>query len=322
MITAKPANLPDEDICLLLTFDNHKGVYVCDCGTASLLTPKECGDTKALFISHTHIDHFINFDTFVRHQINTEFHVILCGPEGLAKSVRSKLQAYSWNLIQDECEKMTYEVREFIDGNSYRKCEITAPAWEIDAPVVVENPHIYENEKFFVDAAALDHKIPSIAYRFQEQDTVSIDMTNSPYRGGPWISELKEARLCGDPDREITLEEKGVQAGSLFHLLEIKKGASLGFIMDHAGSDENHRKISNLFHEVDELYIESFYAAEDEETAHGNAHSTTVLSGKAAGLAGAKKAVPLHFSRKYCDEKQREMKQEFFDSYKSHSKTE
>lgn len=317
MITSKLASRPDEDICMLLTFDNHKGVYACDCGTASRLTPKECGDTKALFISHTHIDHFINFDTFIRHQINCEFHVILCGPVGLAKSVRSKLQAYNWNLIQGECEKMTYEVREFIDNGSYRQTLIHAPEWELEESVAVNDKHIYENEKFSVDAVALDHKIPSMAYRFKEHDTVSIDIASSPYRGGKWIKELKEAYLADDSEREITVEETAIKAESLFHLLEIKKGNSLGFIMDHAGSEENHQKIKEHFYEVDELYIEAFYQNEDEETAHGNAHSTTGLSGKAAGLAQAHKAIPLHFSRKYDDNTRKEMELEFFSSFKT-----
>ncbi len=316
MITARSANRPDEDICLLLTFDNHKGTYVCDCGTASDLTIKECTDTNAFFISHTHIDHFINFDTFIRHQINSEFHIVLCGPQGLAKSVRSKLQAYNWNLIQDAKEgAMVYEVREYIDENQYLKTLISSPNWEMGEPELVSDENIFHNEKFFVKALPLDHKIVSLSYRFQEFDSVSIDITKSPFKGGRWINELKEAYLSNENRRIINIEENEVEAQSLFHLLEVKKGNSLGFIMDHSPTEDNHQRIAAHFHKVDELYIESFYAHEELETALGNSHSTTGLSGKAAALAKAKKAVPLHFSRKYAKERRKELETEFYDSF-------
>ncbi len=318
MITARQANRPDEDICLLLTFDNHKGVYACDCGTASNLTPKECGDTKALFITHTHIDHFINFDTFIRHQIGSKFHTIICGPLGLAKSVWAKLQAYNWNLIQDDPEgKMIYEVREFLDNHQYCQTIISSPKWEMGEPTIINEEHIYKNEKFFVEATPLDHKIPSLGYRFQEFDTVSIDISSSPYLGGRWVNDLKKAYLEGNEETLIEINGETIRASSLFNLLSTNTGYSVGFIMDHAGTSENHEKIATHFHTVDELYIESFYAHEEAEVALGNAHSTAKLSGKAAALAEAKKAVPLHFSRKYNEKQQRELKDEFFASYES-----
>ncbi len=318
MITAKLASRHDEDICLVLTFDNHKGTYVCDCGIATDLSVKECGDTKALFITHTHIDHFINFDTFLRHQLNSEFHTVICGPEGLAHSVWAKIQAYTWNLIQETTPgQMCYEVREIIDSSHYRKTLIYSPLWEKSESEIITSKTIYSTDKFTVDALALDHKIPSISYRFQEKNSVAIAIEKAPYPPGKWISELKNAFLDEDPTRLIAIDTDKVTAESLYSLLKVNNADSLGFIMDHAGTPENHAKISIHFRNVETLYIESFYADEDSEIARGNAHSTTTLSGKAAGLARAKKAIPLHFSRKYSHFKCQEMEKEFFDSYKS-----
>ena len=62
-----------EDISILVRLDNHTPSYICECGDASELTLKECQNTEGIFISHTHIDHFINFDQILRHQNwNTE----------------------------------------------------------------------------------------------------------------------------------------------------------------------------------------------------------------------------------------------------------
>ena len=50
----------DEDISILIRLANHPWTYICECGDASDLTIKEIRNCKAVFISHTHIDHFIN----------------------------------------------------------------------------------------------------------------------------------------------------------------------------------------------------------------------------------------------------------------------
>lgn len=62
MFQAEIKSKEDEDICILVRPDNHPWNYLCDCGDASGLTVKECQDTRAIFISHTHFDHFCNFD--------------------------------------------------------------------------------------------------------------------------------------------------------------------------------------------------------------------------------------------------------------------
>jgi ribonuclease Z len=53
-----------------------------------------------LFISHTHIDHFIGFDTLLRLNLaeNKTLHVY--GPPGIYQNVSGKLQAYTWNICQ------------------------------------------------------------------------------------------------------------------------------------------------------------------------------------------------------------------------------
>ncbi|MEL6834014.1 MAG: hypothetical protein AAFP77_13560 [Bacteroidota bacterium] len=56
----------NEDISILVKADNHSFNYICDCGDASDLTIRECQDTAAIFLSHTHIDHFVNFDFILR----------------------------------------------------------------------------------------------------------------------------------------------------------------------------------------------------------------------------------------------------------------
>lgn len=55
MIHATLKNLPTEDICIHLSVDNHALQYLCECGSASLLSKKDCLSLGAVFISHTQI---------------------------------------------------------------------------------------------------------------------------------------------------------------------------------------------------------------------------------------------------------------------------
>ena len=84
MFEAEIKSKREEDISILVKLDNHPWNYLCECCNASNLTIKEIQNTNAIFISHTHIDHFVNFDTVIRHQIGIQRRVVICGPKGIA----------------------------------------------------------------------------------------------------------------------------------------------------------------------------------------------------------------------------------------------
>lgn len=304
----------NEDISILIKLDNYSFNFICECGDASDLTVKECQNTEAIFISHTHIDHFINFDFILRHQIGIGRRVVICGPEGITQQVQAKIKGYQWNLIEEN--SITYEIREIKKDGRIEISEITPPLWEI---IPLENPHpevLYQNDRFIVDFTILDHKTDSIAYLFKEQDTVKIDISKSDFKGGKWVRELKDAFEQKDENAMIHIEGKDFKASELFHLLEIKTGDSLGVIMDHAANEANHQKIFNLFQNCNQAFIECFYKAEDKEFAQLNFHSYSEESAKIMKACHIKKATPVHFSRKYKDEDIKELLNEFYTHLK------
>ncbi|MGK0363652.1 MAG: ribonuclease Z [Saprospiraceae bacterium] len=315
MILPEIKSLDNEDICILVKFDNHSGNYICECGDASKLTVKECQDTKAIFISHTHIDHFVNFDFILRHQIGTGKRIIICGPQGITKQVQSRILAYTWNLIEEE--SITYEIREIIDETNYLTSELRPPLWEIKELGEIEDTPILSNEKFDVNYTILNHKTPSISYLFKENDSVKIDMTSSEFRGGKWVNELKLAFEAKDNLRLIKVADLEYKAKDLFHLLKLKIGASLGVIMDHAAIPENHEKILSLFSNCDKVFIESFYKEEDKESAELNFHSYSKASGRIMRECQVQEAIPVHFSRKYKSEEISEIMEEFESEFKT-----
>ncbi|WP_442264839.1 peptidase [Tenacibaculum sp. ZS6-P6] len=315
MFTTTVKSTTEEDISILVQKDNHSWNYLCDCGEASLLTVKEIQNIKAVFISHTHIDHFINFDAIIRHQIGTELHVIILGPKGIAAQVQSKLKGYTWNLINQN--SITYEVRELISANYYIVYELKPPIWELKKVKEVTNKQVFEDKEFSVSCVLLDHKIPTVAYKFQEKEKIKINIKKSDFKPGKWVKELKEAFENNDKRREIIIAESSYTAEDLFYLLEVQLGDSLGIIMDHAPSEKNHQKIQEHFKDCETVYIESFYLNEDKELAIKNFHSYAAKSGEIAKKARIKNPIPVHFSRKYKSAQIEQLQQEFYNAFKS-----
>lgn len=286
-----------EDISILVRLDNHPWNYICECGDASNLTVKEIQNTNAIFISHTHIDHFINFDTIIRHQIGTQRKVTICGPKNIAIQVQSKVRSYTWNLIKKGA--ITYEIREVLTENEIKIYQIEPPLWQLKEIGVIKENIIFKEKSFHVTCTILDHKTPSLAYKFKENDAVKIDLKNSNFKGGTWVKELKDSFNTPVDGLTINIEDKKFKAKDLFHLLQIRKGDSIGIIMDHLANKENHAKIMNHFFACRKVFIECFYKKEDKQQAELNFHSYSSMSGKVMYEAKVEEAIPVHFSRKY-----------------------
>ena len=312
MFQPEVKSLPQEDISILIKVANHSHHYLCDCGDASGLTVKECQQINAIFISHTHIDHFINFDQLLRHQIGLARTIVICGPQHITQQVQSKIKGFTWNLIEEGA--ITYEVREIINENQIQISTLQPPLWNIEPVAIKTTDTIYENDTFVVSTVALDHKIPSIAYKFSAHDTTKINLNGHDFKGGPWIGALKTAFENNEPETELTFNNDTVQAKDLFHLLDTKKGATLGIIMDHAAHVENHDKIEQHFSHCDQVFIECFYKDEDQTFADTNYHSYASASAAIMKKSKVKLPVPVHFSRKYTDEERQELIAQFKDA--------
>ncbi|MDF1697575.1 MAG: hypothetical protein P1U56_17150 [Saprospiraceae bacterium] len=315
MIRPELKSKPSEDISILVKLDNHAWNYLCECGDASALTVKEIQNSKAVFISHTHIDHFVNFDAVIRHQIGMERRVVICGPKGIADQVQSKIKSYTWNLI--EKGSIIFELREY-EHEEIKVYEIEPPNWELKKLPSLTGNRLYEDKDFVVTATLLDHKIPVLAYLFKEHDTVKIDIGKSGFQGGKWVKDLKVAFENESPDAPIQIQDKTYVAKDLYHLLSIKKGDSLGIIMDHAAHTENHTKIKKHFTGCNTVFVESFYLNEDREQAETNFHSYAKQSGKIMAEAKVKNPIPVHFSRKYKEEDINTILHQFTTAYNEH----
>jgi ribonuclease Z len=322
MIKATLKSKIDEDICVMLNFEQHPWNYLCDCGYASQLSVKDCINTAAIFVSHTHIDHFINFDEIMRHQLGTGNRVVVCGYKGLSKNVQAKMMAFGpWNLLdKDSAENVSYEVREVDENQTITVYLLKAPLWKRKKIKTYTSAVVFENEAFSVKYTLLDHGVSCVAYLFEETAKIKVNLSGSDLKPGKWIQELKNAYAEELSDTEIDVNGVLQKAGTLFQYLQKEAGYKFGYIIDHHADENNHLKIRELFQGCDEVYIESYYSEDEKEYALKNRHSTARQSGKVAREAGIKKAVPVHFSRRYHKEDgEKVILEEFFEEFNKKS---
>lgn len=296
MFNAEVKSERNEDICILIKVDNHTYNYICECGEAKSLGVKECQNTKALFISHTHIDHFVNFDTILRHQIGIQRMVTIVGPKGIINQVQNRIKSYCWNLIEEGA--IEYEIREIETQDKFRIAKIRPPLWEVEEEKFISSDQVFIEKDFNVEFEILDHKTDSISYLFKANDKVKIELPQG-VKGGKWVADLKKAYERGELENLIVIDKQEVKSKDLFHLIKIKKGTTLGVVMDHAANESNHNSIIKRFQNCDKVFIESFYTDDDVELAKKNYHSYASESGKVMKRAKVKEAIPVHFSRKY-----------------------
>lgn len=312
MLQAEIKSLFKEDISILIKVPNSSKHYLCDCGEASLLTVKEVQSISAVFISHTHIDHFSNFDGIFRHQIGSGEKVIICGPENIHQQIEARLKSYTWNLIDENA--IEYEIREIVSEEEIKVYKIRPPHWNPES--VKTQDFLFEDEYVNVDFAILDHKTHSIAYLFKEKDSVSFNENGSGFKKGKWISELKAAFEKNEGGKQIEIEGTVYKAADLFHLLTRNEGYRLGVIMDHAAEEDNYEKIKTVFQGADLVYIETFYKDEDWEFAKLNHHSFASASGKIMNDCKVKQAIPVHFSRRYTEDDRLEIEMAFYKAFR------
>ena len=292
-----------------------------DLGDNAALGPTRLLRATDVFISHTHMDHFIGFDRILRVALGRGKTVRLYGPPGLIANVAGKLRGYTWNLVDGY--SLTIEVREFhhdhprlgifraTDGFAPPESATSAgpatPCPPAPAPFVV-----LKDPMFTVQAVALNHRIPSFAYALQEQFHININKERLHAAGlpvGSWLKDVKQHLWEGKPDDfrfsstlyfEHRREEREFVLGEIRdRFVTITRGQKLVYVVDARYDEDNEAKIIDLARGADVFYCEAPYLDRDLEKARERHHLTARQAGLLARKAGVRHLVVFHFSPRY-----------------------
>jgi len=287
-----------------------------DLGDIRELPPRKLLRVTHVFVSHTHMDHFSGFDHLLRLMLGREKTIALYGPAGFIDKVGHKLQAYTWNVIQNYAGNLVFDVYEVHDNGTLRNARFRSLS--VFQPELQPDLHIKDDEltscgAFKIRCAVLDHGIPCLGFALEEAAHVNVWKTKLDQLGlavGPWLRDLKHAVLTGapmnTPIRALKRSADGVTPVTLpfrdlCGLVQITAGQKIAYIVDVRYHPSNAERIQHLAFGADLLFIESPFLEADSAHAARKNHLTALQAGTLAAHAQVKQFLPFHFSPRYAD---------------------
>lgn len=315
MFNARLVNDPFGDPALYLDLRYRREALLFDLGDIQRLPPRMILKIDHIFVTHTHVDHFIGFDHLLRVCLGREKHLALFGPPGFIGNVEGKLRAYTWNLVENytnDFRLIATEIHPDRTETAVFSCrQAFQPGMErLEAPF---DGTILEREAYRVKGIFLDHRVPCLAFRLEEKRRVNVRknaLAEMGLPGGEWINSLKDSIHRNDPDdcsfrvwwkgEDWKIVERVLPLGVLKEkIVKMTPGQKMVYISDVIYSPGNAERIVELARGADVLYIEACFLEEDRERAADKYHLTALQAGRLARLAGVKRFVLFHHSPKY-----------------------
>lgn len=319
-LNASLVNDPFGDPGLLVQFLFQKRAFLFDLGDISSLSNAELLKVSHVFVSHTHIDHFIGFDRLLRTVFGREKTLTCFGPENFIKNVAGKLAGFTWNLVDRYEESLTIKVVEVREDKLLKGTFRAIDKFEISDEEEVEfkDGIILYDPMCVVRAAVLEHRVPCLGFSLQENLHVNINKGRLESMGaveGAWLNDLKQAVIEEKPDSyvvEIPLKKDGNSSfekktlGPLKKdLIDISPGQKIGYVVDTIFNKPNSKRIIELVKSADIFFCESPFLADEEARGQERFHLTSHQAGTLAREAGVKQLQVFHFSRRHMAHRER-----------------
>jgi ribonuclease Z len=309
-------NGPFDDPGLFVPFFFRKRALLFDLGDIHVLAPRDLLKLSHVFVTHTHMDHFIGFDMLLRLLLGRERQLHLFGPRGFLENVEGRLAGYTWNLVDHYQYRFSLRVTEVHPDQTHTRCYPCRNRFRPEGPTMSApfDGHLLKEPDLTVSAEVLDHKIDCLGFRLCERFHINILKTGLEELDlpvGPWLRLFKEKLFEGaDPGTpiEIPMEDSGpkkhraIPLGRLREKISmITPGQVLCYISDAAGHAANVEKMVELARGADHLFIEASFLERDRTLAEKTAHLTAAGAGTIAQEAGVKRCTLFHFSPRYTD---------------------
>jgi ribonuclease Z len=297
----KLLNGPFGDPCLQVRIIRENRSFLFDLGDIHALSPATLNRVTEVFVTHTHIDHFIGFDILLRASLRRETPLAIYGPPGIIRNVQGRLAGYTWNLIVHYPLRIT--VFEY-SGRFLTRVEFSAEA-RFGKQAVRRIPCeglLLEDSALTVRASVLDHGVPCLAYALEEKLQVNIDKDRLMRKGlsvGPWLTEFKKNVKAGRTGGFLQVNGKRFRMRDLLDIARIARGQKICYATDIGMSSRNRARLRALAENADVLYCEAYFMEKDRALGAERYHLTARECGRIAHLAGVRHLHPMHFSPRY-----------------------
>ncbi|HSP07124.1 MAG TPA: hypothetical protein VLR94_08095 [Acidobacteriota bacterium] len=272
---------------------NLPHAFLVDCGTQHLGHARLLR-ARYLFLSHTHLDHFIGFDSWMRVHLGSTNTLYIIGPPGTAQHVYHKVHGYVWNLAES-----VYLKFRITEVEPMRMFQLLPDAGYALEEVPADLPCIDHRGEWSFRYQPLQHlSIVSCGYRLFTPEGLRVDeeaLAATGLKPGPWVKTVKT-----EERGTVTIDGAEHDIAELRRkLLYHAKGYSITYITDAVYHSENAAKMVDLASDTDHLFCESSFLKNDADRAERTHHLTTIQAATIARDANAGHLHLFHFSRRY-----------------------
>ena len=314
-------NGPFGDPALYVSFLFEKQAMLFDLGDISALSSRDILKTDHVFITHTHIDHFIGFDRLLRLFLGRNKTLYIYGPAGILKNLEGKLAAYAWNLVNHYNNAFVLIATEVHPTHLIEQRYACSDRFLPAHPPVrrAYNEILLQTPTLSVKTAILDHGIPCLGFALKERFHVNINKERLQTHGlvvGPWLKTFKQALFdnLNMENPEMIFDVPTVDAASdsepptirqwrlgdlAKEIAMITPGQKIAYIADIIYHPLNAAKAVALAQDADVMFIESAFLGKDRKVRGARYHLTAKQAGTLAASAGVKKFTLFHFSPRY-----------------------
>jgi ribonuclease Z len=318
---------PFEDPGLFIPFPFERRAILFDLGDLSPLPARDLLKISQVFVTHTHMDHFIGFDQLLRCVLGREKDLDLYGPAGFIANVEGKLAGYSWDLVDRFTSRLSLHLTEVRADRLLRRSYQCGEGFAAGGEIVAQpfDGRLHTEPSLEVRAAVLPHSIPCLGLALAERFHVTILTTGLKALGlapGPWIARFKRALYAGaDPQTEFRIEPDRAGSEHTYVLgvlaekiARITPGQKIAYVTDVGDSPDTRAAVAALARDADHLFIEAAFLESDRKRAAATHHLTARQAGELAALARARRFTLFHFSPRY-EGREAELLQEAQASY-------
>lgn len=315
---------------LYIPFLFEKRALLFDLGDLSPLTPRDLLKIEHIFVTHTHMDHFIGLDMLLRLFLGREKVLNIYGPPGFFNHVEGRLSGYTWNLVMEYENNFILRVNEIHEDSIHTRSYLCREGFKSAGPLSRKafSGVVLKTPSFYIEAALLDHRVPCLGLSLVESFYVNIikeGLKRLCLEIGPWINDFKNALYNGmdlNGPFSVAWKEKGnvimkkefILGELANNIARITPGQKIAYITDVIGSAENRLKIIDLVRGADHLFIEAAFLDCDRDVATKKHHLTARQAGEIAGEAGVKRFTLFHFSPRYSN-RAKEIQEEAMEAF-------
>ena len=208
-------NGPFADPALFVDVLFERRALLFDLGDITALPPRKILRTSHVFVTHTHMDHFVGFDRLLRICLGRARPLTLFGPAGFIEQVHHRLASYTWNLVENYSVDLAVTACEVsADGSRMSRATFNSrerflrrdgAAGELHDGLLLDEPALQ------VRCAVLDHGIPCLGFALQEAMHVNVWPNRLAELGlvpGAWLRDAKRAIIA----RRQTIPGHGAMA--------------------------------------------------------------------------------------------------------------